>query len=114
MGSLIVTGLTSLDGYITDDEGDFSWATPDAAVVTSSLVRRLRIVEIRMRNGSRSRFAISVTDGVLAPAMAPRIATMVRSSVANGVRGAARRGAGAAGSRALVRLGFFVLVTRIR
>ena len=30
MGSLIVTGLTSLDGYITDDEGDFSWATPDA------------------------------------------------------------------------------------
>src|SRR6185503_2732308 len=43
MGSLIVTGLTSLDGYITDDEGDFSWATPDAAVHTfvNGLERRI-------------------------------------------------------------------------
>lgn len=32
MGSLIVTGITSLDGYIADEQGDFSWATPDAAV----------------------------------------------------------------------------------
>jgi len=32
MGSLIVTGITSLDGYIADEQGDFSWGTPDAAV----------------------------------------------------------------------------------
>lgn len=32
MGSLIVTGITSLDGYIADEHGDFSWGTPDAAV----------------------------------------------------------------------------------
>jgi dihydrofolate reductase len=32
MGRLISTGITSLDGYIADERGDFSWAAPDAAV----------------------------------------------------------------------------------
>lgn len=32
MGRLICTGITSLDGYIADERGDFSWAAPDAAV----------------------------------------------------------------------------------
>lgn len=32
MGRLLCTGLTSLDGYIADERGDFSWGAPDAAV----------------------------------------------------------------------------------
>lgn len=32
MGRLISTGMTSLDGYIADERGDFSWAAPDVAV----------------------------------------------------------------------------------
>jgi hypothetical protein len=59
---------------------------PEAAVVTSSRVRRLMRVEIRMRNGSRSRCAISVTDAALAPATAARIAVMARSSVRGAMR----------------------------
>ncbi len=31
MGALICSGMTSLDGYIADERGDFSWAAPDAA-----------------------------------------------------------------------------------
>jgi dihydrofolate reductase len=31
MGRLVCTGITSLDGYIADAGGDFSWAAPDAA-----------------------------------------------------------------------------------
>jgi dihydrofolate reductase len=32
MAALICGGITSLDGYIADERGDFSWGTPDAAV----------------------------------------------------------------------------------
>ncbi|WP_448811876.1 dihydrofolate reductase family protein [Agromyces bauzanensis] len=32
MGRLLCTGLTSLDGYIADERGDFSWGEPDVAV----------------------------------------------------------------------------------
>ncbi|WP_136708942.1 dihydrofolate reductase family protein [Agromyces sp. H66] len=32
MGRLVTSGLTSLDGYIADERGDFSWGEPDAAV----------------------------------------------------------------------------------
>jgi len=32
VGRLICTGMTSLDGFIADERGDFSWAAPDAAV----------------------------------------------------------------------------------
>ena len=32
MGRLITSGLVSLDGYIADTRGDFSWGAPDAAV----------------------------------------------------------------------------------
>ena len=32
MAKLIYTAITSLDGYIEDDEGRFDWATPDAEV----------------------------------------------------------------------------------
>jgi len=32
MGALVCAGITSLDGYIADENGDFSWAAPDAAV----------------------------------------------------------------------------------
>ncbi|MEV1128685.1 dihydrofolate reductase family protein [Agromyces sp. NPDC049794] len=32
MGRLITSGLMSLDGYIADSRGDFTWAAPDAAV----------------------------------------------------------------------------------
>jgi dihydrofolate reductase len=32
MGKLIYTMLTSLDGYVSDREGDFSWAEPDESV----------------------------------------------------------------------------------
>lgn len=32
MGRLICTALTSLDGYIADDGGNFDWAAPDAEV----------------------------------------------------------------------------------
>ena len=31
MGRLVCTGITSLDGFIADASGDFSWAAPDAA-----------------------------------------------------------------------------------
>lgn len=34
MGRLITSGQTSLDGYIADARGDFSWSVPDAAVHT--------------------------------------------------------------------------------
>jgi dihydrofolate reductase len=32
MGSLIYSGLVSLDGYLTDPDGNFEWAAPDAEV----------------------------------------------------------------------------------
>jgi dihydrofolate reductase len=32
VAKLIYTAITSLDGYIEDDEGRFDWATPDAEV----------------------------------------------------------------------------------
>jgi hypothetical protein len=54
----------------------------DAAYVTSSLVRRLRMVEMRMRNGSRSRWAISVTEASFPSLRAERMARIVRSSTA--------------------------------
>lgn len=34
MGKLICSGIMSLDGYIADEEGDFSWAAPDEEVHT--------------------------------------------------------------------------------
>ena len=57
----------------------------DAASVTSSLVRRLKRVEMRMRNGSRSRRAISETDGSFSPATARRIAASVVATRGRGV-----------------------------
>ena len=32
MGKLRYTAITSLDGYIADEEGSFDWAQPDDAV----------------------------------------------------------------------------------
>ncbi len=32
MGQLIYTAITSLDGYLTDADGNFDWAAPDAEV----------------------------------------------------------------------------------
>jgi dihydrofolate reductase len=32
MGKLICTAITSLDGYIADEKGNFDWAAPDAEV----------------------------------------------------------------------------------
>ena len=32
MAKLMCTALTSLDGYIADEHGDFGWAAPDSAV----------------------------------------------------------------------------------
>jgi len=32
MGNLIYTAITSLDGYISDERGDFGWAEPNAEV----------------------------------------------------------------------------------
>jgi dihydrofolate reductase len=32
MGRLLVTGITSLDGYINDESGNFDWAEPDTQV----------------------------------------------------------------------------------
>jgi len=32
MGKLIYTGITSLDGYIADEAGNFDWSTPDDEV----------------------------------------------------------------------------------
>src|ERR1051325_2827594 len=32
MGRLFVTGITSLDGYINDDSGNFEWAAPSTQV----------------------------------------------------------------------------------
>lgn len=32
MGTLRYTAITSLDGYIADEDGDFGWAEPDAEV----------------------------------------------------------------------------------
>ena len=34
MGKLICSGIMSLDGYIADEHGDFSWAAPDEEVHT--------------------------------------------------------------------------------
>src|SRR5262245_6832689 len=35
MGKLVYSALTSLDGYIADEEGRFNWAEPDAEVHTA-------------------------------------------------------------------------------
>lgn len=35
MGKVIYSVASSLDGYNTDDQGDFSWAVPDEAVVAA-------------------------------------------------------------------------------
>jgi len=32
MGALIYTGITSLDGYVADENGNFDWAAPDDEV----------------------------------------------------------------------------------
>ncbi len=32
MATLIYTAITSLDGYVTDEHGDFDWAAPDDEV----------------------------------------------------------------------------------
>ncbi|WP_426998872.1 dihydrofolate reductase family protein [Pseudarthrobacter sp. N5] len=32
MGKLVYTGITSLDGYVADREGNFSWSAPDMEV----------------------------------------------------------------------------------
>ena len=32
MGTLICTGITSLDGYVADTDGNFDWSTPDEEV----------------------------------------------------------------------------------
>jgi len=34
MGKLLFSAITSLDGYIEDDEGNFNWAAPDEEVVS--------------------------------------------------------------------------------
>lgn len=34
MGTLVYTALTSLDGFITDPDGDHNWAEPSAEVMT--------------------------------------------------------------------------------
>ena len=46
MGRLIYSAIASLDGYIEDETGDFTWATPDHEVhafVTTSSGRSGRI-----------------------------------------------------------------------
>ncbi len=44
MGKLVYTALTSLDGFIEDDEGAFTWAEPDVEVHSfiNELVRPIR------------------------------------------------------------------------
>ena len=32
MGSLVYTAITSLDGYVADEKGNFDWAAPDEEV----------------------------------------------------------------------------------
>lgn len=32
MARLICSGITSLDGYLADEEGNFDWAAPDEEV----------------------------------------------------------------------------------
>ena len=32
MGRLVYTAIASLDGYVADEQGDFSWSAPDAEV----------------------------------------------------------------------------------
>jgi dihydrofolate reductase len=34
MGSLIYSGITSLDGYVSDEDGSFDWSVPDDEVHT--------------------------------------------------------------------------------
>src|SRR5215207_2321402 len=34
MAKLIYTAITSLDGYVADEDGDFDWAAPDEEVLT--------------------------------------------------------------------------------
>ncbi len=34
MAKLLYSAITSLDGYVADDEGSFDWAAPDAAIHT--------------------------------------------------------------------------------
>ena len=35
MAKLVYSAITSLDGYTTDGDGNFDWATPDAEVLTA-------------------------------------------------------------------------------
>jgi hypothetical protein len=34
MAKLIYTAITSLDGYVADEDGNFDWAAPDEEVLT--------------------------------------------------------------------------------
>jgi len=49
MAKLIYSGITSLDGYVADDNGNFDWAEPDEEVHTfvNGLERRVRDLPLR-------------------------------------------------------------------
>ena len=36
MSKLIYSAITSLDGYVADERGNFDWAMPDEEVLTPS------------------------------------------------------------------------------
>jgi hypothetical protein len=38
MGKLIYSVITSLDGYVADEDGNFDWAAPDEEVHTLSMI----------------------------------------------------------------------------
>ena len=37
MAKLIYTTISSLDGYVADDEGNFEWSAPDEECIGSSM-----------------------------------------------------------------------------
>jgi hypothetical protein len=41
LAKLIYSAITSLDGYVADEDGNFEWAAPDAEVHRTSTPRRL-------------------------------------------------------------------------
>jgi hypothetical protein len=115
MAKLIYSALTSLDGYVADEDGNFDWAKPDEevhtfvndlerAVGTYLYGRRMYEVMVAWETTDRSDQPPCVTGGKIGCCDSSRTSTPPRTDARAGIRSSAspspaRTGAGATWAR---------------